>query len=571
MTMFKQPHKIIHIGVIAPYLQGDYMGEIINHIRYICENQNYRFTAIRTDGFGQYSLGIGLDMLDGVIVLRNAASPKLIEKIQNRRIPVVAIAHDYFPLDVPVVTSNNSHGAELAFEYLTERGHTDLLFVGDITQYDLRKRYERFTELEKSHGLPHGNQQLICAANSIFTGGLAAGKEFLQRGSQCTGIFCGAGHTAMGFIKELTEFGAYEDSAIDVVCYDSIKMMHHLTPNLAYIDQNLDVIAQRAVATLNSMIHSSVLPTRAITVSPTLCNYKEDVGSNTCFSVDTLDNADYDSSLLNNSFEITRDIVNSRLDKLMSIAPLFNQFMHFGVLSCIVYDRHGRQFLHTHKIFKAAETIVVSGSDKSYISPPEDFPPAAVRNEYNPEKADSWVHFPVMMDKNLWGILSIAGASDESQNPGNFTSFTGFLDNISFAYSMVLENSSLREELKHSVAEPPQTNRQPAPTNLPSFDWDLEKSALVWSNTALELLGFTTELEKNIYRSMEIFDRIHPEDESKLREILSQSFTKRAGMTTAVRLKTAEGEYRFYSIQGEVSREENDKVISYRCCLSLIN
>jgi len=569
--MFKEPHKNLHIGIITPYLQGDYMGEIISQIRYICENKNYCFSAIRTDGFGQYNLGIGIDMLDGVIVLRNAASPKLIEKIQNRRIPVVAIAHDYFPLDVPVVTSNNERGAELAFEYLTERKHKNLLFVGDITQYDLRKRYERFNELAKENGLAHGSNQLICASNSIFTGGLAAGAEYLQRNSHSTGIFCGAGHTAVGFVEKLMEVNAYQKQELDVVCYDSIRMINMLELNLPFIDQNLDIIAQRAVATLENMINSSTIPTRTITVSPTLCERKNTASNSICYGVDTLDNASVNNALLNNSFEITRDIVNSRLDKLMNIAPLFRQFMRLGVLSCIVFDRHRRQFLHTHKIFRATETLVISGSDDSYICSPEDFPPPAIREELSPEGTDSWVHFPVMMEKNLWGIVSIVGSSDSSQNIGNFTSFTSFLDNITFTYSMVLENSSLREELKHSSAEPPRKQQPPAPSNLPNFDWDLEKSTLLWSSTALELLGFTTELEKNIYRNMEVFDRIHPDDEEKLRDILSLSFSRCTGMTTAVRLKTAEGEYRFYSIQGEVSQEEEGKVISYRCCISLIN
>lgn len=546
------------------------MGEIINQIRHICETKHYQFSAIRTDGFGQYNLSIGLDMLDAVIVLRNAANPKLIEKIQNRSIPVVAIAHDYFPLDVPVITCDNALGAELAFDYLTQRGHRDLLYVGDITQYDLRKRYERFCELMRERGLACGNEQLICAPDTIFSGGLAAGAEYLQRHSRCTGIFCGAGHTAMGFIKKLEESSLQQSPNLDVVAFDSIRLMNVLTPALSYIDQNLDIIAQRCITTLEGMIHSNIIPTRAITIAPTLCTSENTTEGTGYQGQDVLTNTDYTSALLNNSFEMTRDIVNSRLDKIMGVAPLFSQFMNYGILSCIVQDKHGRQHLHAHKVFEPTETIVISGSDSDYICSPEHFPPRALRDRFS-QNVDTWVHFPVIVNKNLWGILSIAGIREKAHNLGSFASFTSFIDNVTFAYSMVLENSDLREELKQSETEVPRIKHNATNTSLPSFDWDLEKGSVLWSNLALELLGFTTELEKNIYRNMEIFDRVHPNDEMKLREELAASLSKLGSMTTAVRLKNAESEYRYYNLQGDVVSKENARAVMYRCCLSLIN
>lgn len=570
MPMYSRTEKNLHIGVIAPYFQGDYMGEIINQIRHICETKHYHFSAIRTDGFGQYNLSIGLNMLDAVIVLRNAANPKLIEKIQNRSIPVVAIAHDYFPLDVPVITCDNALGAELAFDYLTQKGHSDLLYVGDITQYDLRKRYERFCELMKERGIACSSEQLICAPDTIFSGGLAAGAEYLQRNSRCTGVFCGAGHTAMGFIKKLEESGVHTPANIDVVAFDSIRLMNVLTPGLTYIDQNLDIIAQRCITTLEGMVHSSTIPTRAITIAPTLCTPENTSECTSYQGQDVLTNTNYTSALLNNSFEMTRDIVNSRLDKIMGVAPLFSQFMNYGVLSCIVKDKHGRQHLHTHKVFESTETIVISGSDSDYVCSPEYFPPRALRDKFS-QDIDTWVHFPVICNKSLWGILSIAGIREKAHNVGSFASFTSFMDNVTFAYSMVLENSDLREELKQSEAEAPRTHRTRTNTTLPSLDWDLEKGLVLWSELALELLGFTTELEKNIYRNMEIFDRVHPNDEMKLREELATSLSQLGSMTTAVRLKNAESEYRYYSLQGEIVSEENARAVMYRCCLSLIN
>ncbi|WP_075185534.1 substrate-binding domain-containing protein [Teredinibacter haidensis] len=575
--MFSRSEQPMHIGVITPFLQGDYMGEITNQIRYICETKHYQFSAIRTDSFGHYNLPIGLDQLAGVIVLRNAANPKLIEKIQNRGTPVIAIAHDYFPLDVPVVTCNNSLGAELAFEFLTSKGHKELMYVGDITQYDLRKRYERFSELQKEHNLPYGNEQIICAPDSIFSGGLAAGEQFLQKASRCTGIFCGAGNTGMGFITKLEECGIRFPGDLDVVAFDAIRAMHVLTPQLSYIDQNLDVLAKRCITVLEGMIHSKTTPTTAITIAPTLCaanperNLDLDTYAKESHTESILKNTRYTGSLLNHSIEMTQDIVYSRLDKIMSVAPLFSQFMNFGILSCVVYDRHKRTHLHTYKIFENTQTICIAESDEDHTCLPEAFPPPAIRAQYNQEW-DSWVHFPIFREKELWGVLSLAGARDRAHSVSSFSSFTCFIDNIAFGYALLLENHSLREQLKQSEAASPKiglTSRRGS--TLPSFEWDLEKGSVIWSDLALELLGFTTELEKNIYRSMEIFDRVHPDDDSKLRKELTSSLSNLGNMTTAARLKNAEGEYCHYSFQGEIMHEVDARAVSYRCCLSLIN
>ncbi|SMF36430.1 DNA-binding transcriptional regulator, LacI/PurR family [Alteromonadaceae bacterium Bs31] len=572
--MFSSSSQPLHLGVITPYLQGDYMGEIINQIRQGCEAKNYRFSAIRTDGFGSYNLAVGVNDLDGVIVIRNAANPKLVERLQNRQIPVVAVAHDYFPLDIPVIASDNAQGAELAFEYLTQKGHQKLLYVGDITQYDLRKRYERFCELQKSHGLPSGSEQLIVAPDTIFSGGLSAGTEFLQRMSKCTGVFCGAGHTAMGFIKKIEEAGVSFPGEIDIVAFDAIRLMKVLTPELSYIDQNLDLLANRCISTLERMIHSKVMPSAAITIAPTLCVQHKAEQNNKKIAEESnavLSNTDYTSSLLNNSFELTRDIVFSQLDKIMCLAPLFSEFMHFGVLSCVVYDRNRRAHMHTHKIFEHTETTVITGNNPDYVCAPEEFPPKAIRSRSDGE-FDTCVHFPIFCKNNLWGILSFFGQRARQHSESSFSSFSSFMDNVTFAYSMLLENADLREELKKSEAEAPHVKHElQHDGTLASFEWDLEKGTVMWSEIALELLGFTTELEKNIYRNMEIFDRVHPDDEHQLRKELTISLSNLSTMTSAIRLKNAEGDYRRYSLQGEILHQEDSRAVHYRCCLSLIN
>ncbi|ACR13459.1 substrate-binding domain-containing protein [Teredinibacter turnerae] len=570
--MLDNAGRKLHIAVFAPYLQGDYMGEIINQLRDSCNLKHYRFSAVRTNGFGEFNLGLGLDQYDGIIVIRNAVSPKLIERIQNRGIPLLAVAHDYFPLDVPIVTSDNDAGTELAFNYLRERGHSELLFVGDITQYDLRKRYERFVELCRDADLNCGTDHIICTPNAIFSGGLAAGREFLERTSRASGVICGAGHTAMGFVRKLHDAGIKCPGDIDVITFDAIQLMQAMTPGLPYVDQNLDVLALRCITTLEGMIHSSTLPTRVITIAPTIFDNQGERETKESAQAQTdLYQLAQTGAVLHNSLEITQDIVATRLDKIMTVAPLFDQFMEFGVLSCLVHDGQRRAHLHVHKIFTLTDVSVIRSNQREYTCTPDSFPPPAIRDEFNGQHKVT-IHFPVFSGDHIWGVLTFFADKTCDKDAISFVNFSSFIDNIVFSYGKVLEVLTLEQELKKNERKAPHINRGPMPIgNLPSFEWDLEKGSVQWSDIALELLGFTTELEKTIYRKMEIFDRVHPDDEHKLRKELTASLSNLGTLATAARLKTAEGDYRYYSLQGEILHEEDSRAVRYRCCLSLLN
>jgi PAS domain-containing protein len=53
--------------------------------------------------------------------------------------------------------------------------------------------------------------------------------------------------------------------------------------------------------------------------------------------------------------------------------------------------------------------------------------------------------------------------------------------------------------------------------------WKITGGATQWDDNALNLLGLSSELEKNIYRNMDITDRVNPTDEAALRELLLES------------------------------------------------
>ena len=141
------------------------------------------------------------------------------------------------------------------------------------------------------------------------------------------------------------------------------------------------------------------------------------------------------------------------------------------------------------------------------------------------------------------------------------------MDTIAHSYSLLL--SKQQHEVELETTEPLISDTPDI--LIPCLKWDLETGSVVWNEKALEKLGFTTDLEKSIYRNMEVFDRVHPEDEHNLRKEITLSLSHLDRMNTLVRLKLAQGGYAQFRIEGEVVQKKDDRAVIYRCVISQIN
>lgn len=560
----------LNLCVIAPFLQGGYMSEIINHIRRTCATRDYSFTLIRTNSTGEYNLNLGVKDFDGVITIRNAASPKLVEYLQNRGIPVVAIAHDYFPLDVPIISSNNSMGMDLAFKYLYDKGHKRITFVGDLSQYDLRKRFERFCELLDIHKLHLTDKSLVCIDDSLFSGGREAAAKLSSLTHHVDAVICGAGHTGMGFVQQLALLGIKVPESFDVISFDDIAFMRVATPKMPRIDQNLDIVSARAVETLETLISRQSLTSHAIQVEPTLIiegKNSDRHWDNRIHELDGLDNLNYVDSLINNSFELTNKILDSNLNKLMSLSPLFQQHMQLACLSELRKDKFNRTRLCIVKVFENTNTDNDIVTQEESLIPVESFPGKVFKEQYG-QTFPTQVHFPLFKGGSIWGFITVFGDPNVSSYPTSFAAFTGYMDTITNAYSLKLDTEQNTEP---KPATQIRTEDDPMQHLSPYVKWDLETGAFIWNENALERLGFITDLEKSIYRNMDIFDRLHTEDENNLRKEITLSLTNFKKMNVLVRFKIAQGGYGQFRLEGEVAQRQDERAILYRYKISQIN
>lgn len=562
------------LGLYTPFLQGFYVGELVNQIRQLCSIKGYRLIVICTGGYGKFSSNIHLSEIDGAIFIRNAISVEFAESLLNQHKPCVAIAYDYFPLSIPVVSSDNQFGVHLAMEHLIKLGHKKIAFVGDLSHYDLRKRYEHYCEAHDHFQLELKENCLFTVTDSQFAGGHVAAQKFIQDGCDATGVIFGAGLTGVGFIQYLQKNQPELASSIASVCFDALPLIPVFTPQMASIDQNLHLIAYRTINTLESSLSHQEVQDQ-ILVQPKLINVRDNPHENydafmaTCVDLAEFNNPNYVKSIISNLFDWPREIVEHQLDSVMSLSPLFTRYMENAFLLRHFIDSNQNHWLKQVKAFMPDQVIKIEPSDSSSLCRVEKFPPASMRN-LKLEEFDFFLHLPLMVNGKLWGFLTTCGSSTSYTAGSSFLAFGGYMESLARLFAQDVEIKSLHQRLAGATATT-QTMTTTEVDRDAGIRWDFDSGITQWTEKALQKLGYSSAIELNIYSTMEITDRIHKDYLDVIRQRVSLCKAEKAPFQMPLKYKMKNGSFFDAVLAGEAIADSENKITGIQFFLGVAN
>jgi DNA-binding LacI/PurR family transcriptional regulator len=512
---FSKPTILIY----TPYLQGLYIGELVNQIRQLCLIKGHRFVVIRTGDYGRFNEHIHLNGINAVIIIRNAISTDLAEYILAQGIPCVSIAYDYFPLPMPMVTSDNAHGINLAFDHLQALGHSKIAFVGDLSHYDIRKRYEFYCERHEIDAIELRENYLISTRDVLVSSGANAANVFIQDQCDATAVIFGAGLTAIGFIQKMRLHTPDQPKALEYICFDALPLIPVFAPEVTTVNQNLHLLAYRAFNTIEHQLQQQPFE-RHVMVAPQITrlgtppNESVDAFITTCVDFTELNNANYVKSMLSSFFDWPREIINSQMDQLMSISLLFQKFMGRGILSRYYVDAKNISWLKIIKVYAPGDIQICELSDAESLCKATHFPPKVFAPLY--EQYGSCIHMPIIVNGKIWGLLSLLGDPNCPTPASSYFGFSGYIESIVRMYEQQLEIALLKKRLQ-SLNEGHIDTATSEVENDAIIEWIAEGNQTSWSDPALAKLGFKSAIEINIFRNMEITDRMHPNDAEKAR------------------------------------------------------
>lgn len=540
--------------VFTPYHEGFYYGEVINHIRMLCKLKHYALDVISTHGFGEYDSLYGVAHSSAVIIIRNAISQELAGKLGNMDIPCVSIGYDYFPARINIVCSDNRQGMELAFDHLVDKGHTRIAYMGDLTQYDLRKRYEVYCERHAAYNLSLDEELVFLTKSITYLGGFNAANEFVQRNCDATALIIGAGLVAEGFKSQMNEINPQLYDRLDIVSFDLMPLQILSKKSTKTIDLNLLILANNCINVIERRLASRPVE-NLIKVDCRLVElpaYGEVTPSDMapCLEEASFNNPPYMKILVTKMYEWPIAIANTALNDIMSLAPLFDRLLQMAILVRFVEEADGSRNAQLVKVFERHATHVLDGSEPDSVCP-LNYAPECFVQHFDDANYELTTSIPVVVNGKVWGVFTAFGANEIGNGCNNYLAYIGYLDLTIqfFTQNMLAKLASSRSadawgEVDHKESKG-------------IVVWDYVQGVVEWSDDALKLLGLTSMLEKNIYRNMDIDDRVHQEDQTAMREMVHALHESGINMFITVRIKAKSGTFSAFNIKG--GRDEATK------------
>ena len=191
--------------------------------------------------------------VDGVIVLGQLAD-SYVEKMLIQDIPVVFLDFYSSRSDVETVLSDNFFGAYTLTNYLIDKGHRRIGFVGTITATSsIQDRYMGYYKSLLEHGIPLRDDWVIGDRDSE---GMNY-KTLILPDEMPTAFVCNCDRIAYQLINQLKVMGYRVPEDISVAGYDNHIYSTISTPRITTMDVNSSRMSSEAVEIMVRKIRDS--------------------------------------------------------------------------------------------------------------------------------------------------------------------------------------------------------------------------------------------------------------------------------------------------------------------------
>lgn len=189
---------------------------------------------------------------DGMIVIvprtMDKENTKLLKSVQKSRVPLVLLDRAAYNVFSDFVTADNKHGGRIVTDYLIRRGHTRIgVMTGEENIYTARKRLEGHMEALAAHKIPFERELVFYGKYDMETG-YSAAEYLILKG--VTAIAAGNDLMAYGAYLYAKERGLAIPEDFSVIGYDNTKLCGMMEPPLTSVEQNVEMMASKAVEVL---------------------------------------------------------------------------------------------------------------------------------------------------------------------------------------------------------------------------------------------------------------------------------------------------------------------------------
>ena len=253
------------IGIITPSLTDDSFVDRLRGVVMALDGVAYESvlylvnSPAQRDGLANLALN---QSVDGLIVLGIALDKTTIKRFTTHHLPFVLLADKQFSYDhsVDQIVVDHGSGARMVADYLIERGHRRISFIGDAYLHDKSNpiggiKLDNFRQRLAEHGVPLPDAYVGVASQTMDQARMQA-HSLLDYSEPPTAIFSSSDTQALGIISAARERGLSLPDDLAVIGFDDISIAEFI--KLSTIRQSLKESGRLAVEFLIAAIEEKV-------------------------------------------------------------------------------------------------------------------------------------------------------------------------------------------------------------------------------------------------------------------------------------------------------------------------
>ena len=167
-----------------------------------------------------------------------------------------------------LVFSNGVYGMYEVTRYLLNAGHRNIAYLSGL-RYGMfeNHRYQGYVTAQLDFGLAV-NPKLVRFVGFSMEDGQAAFQDLWDSGEQFSAIICESDQMAAGVYKVCRQMGLSIPENLSVVGFNNSSIADMLEPSLSSVDQQMDLLAEKAVRLLQQQIQGEPLTDRVQKIAP---------------------------------------------------------------------------------------------------------------------------------------------------------------------------------------------------------------------------------------------------------------------------------------------------------------
>lgn len=235
------------IGVVTPFFTFPSFVDRLAGIQDVLDESDYYLVLYSMRSLEQFQRQlntlIGPNRVDGLIVLSIRFSESDVLSL-NPDFPIVVVDNDRIQ-HYPNISIDNLAGGELATNYLIDRGHQAIGFVGDrISSFGFapsRHRFVGFKRALRQANLPMNPDWVWCGDHSSEAARQSV-KHMLQLDDRPTAIFATIDTLAFGVLAAAQDLGLHVPDDLAIIGFDDIQAARYV--GLTTVNQQLSESGQ---------------------------------------------------------------------------------------------------------------------------------------------------------------------------------------------------------------------------------------------------------------------------------------------------------------------------------------